>query len=367
MPNANQGPMYQPPSNKPKISTAPPQTTNDTAVGVRSKPMPAVMPPTQGGPARHDNSAARAKFMNNRPSFNLMPGQGHGPMPIGTKPLPQPMVKPPQASGSWEDPNYDKMGGDGGWTYGNARDAGRWGNPGQVGDPRLEMNDPRYGNGQEPWLAGKMLPQDIGPGSANEMARAGLRGEWEARNGPWQGGPRMGGDNMPENNPTMGYWGPKGSGPISIDQVRSRPMPPQFGGMNPKMDGNSPYAEIGVGRAPVSEPVGEVSAYAPPQQGGAPGSPAMGGGGRQPLRPGMEYRPGGGQRPQGGGGVPPPPGMDPGIWAGMDEETKRRWMGMSGGGGMQPILPNEQGQAPMPQQQPRQWDPRMGSGYYGAF
>jgi len=54
-------------------------------------------------------------------------------------------------------------------------------------------------NGQEPWLQGVMLPQDIGPGSANERARAALKAQWEAKNGPWQGpsaqpgkGPEMG-------------------------------------------------------------------------------------------------------------------------------------------------------------------------------
>jgi hypothetical protein len=45
---------------------------------------------------------------------------------------------------------------------------------------------------------------------------------------------------------------------------------------------------------------------APPSGGKPMQPPVAGGGGRQPLRPGMEYRPGGGQRPVGGGGQRPP-------------------------------------------------------------
>lgn len=40
-----------------------------------------------------------------------------------------------------------------------------------------------------------------------------------------------------------------------------------------------------------------------PRSGGKPAQPPVMGGGRQPLRQGMEYRPGGGQRPAGGGGM----------------------------------------------------------------
>lgn len=111
----------------------------------------------------------------------VLPGQGMGPMPVGTKPLPNPVVKDPRTGGGgledWmkshpNGPIYDDWSGS--WSRGRGGQSG----------------------GQPPWLVGKMLPMDIGPGSANERAQAALRAEWEAKNGPWQGGPTLStGDN----------------------------------------------------------------------------------------------------------------------------------------------------------------------------
>lgn len=67
------------------------------------------------------------------------------------------------------------------------RGPGRWGNPGMTrgGDIGFgEDPNKRYGGGSAaPWLDGKILPMDIGPGSANQRAQDSLRAEWEAKNG----------------------------------------------------------------------------------------------------------------------------------------------------------------------------------------
>ena len=147
-------------------------------------------------------------------------------------------------------------------------------------------------------------------------------------------------------------------------------MPTQYGGPTQVRDFNVPNYGAPVQRGPMQGPppvgTGPGSMGKPQQPGATTQMP-----GRQPLRPGMEYRPGGGQRPQ-GGQMQMPPGMHPDVWNQMDEETRMRLAGMWDGSGMQPMLPNEQGQAQMPQPQSPWgnqggWDPRMGSGYYGAF
>ena len=137
----------------------------------------------------------------------VLPGQGMGPMPVGTKPLPNPVVKDPRTGGGgledWmkshpNGPIYDDWSGS--WSRGRGGQSG----------------------GQPPWLVGKVLPMDIGPGSANERAQAALRAEWEAKNGPWQGGPTLStGDNRLNRGDngasgggmTTGLWNPPDRNP----------------------------------------------------------------------------------------------------------------------------------------------------------
>lgn len=126
----------------------------------------------------------------------VLPGQGQGPMPVGTKPLPNPVVKDPRTGGQPVQPGIGMPTQYGGGPKGASdvsygapvqRGPGRWGNPGMTrgGDIGFgEDPNKRYGGGSAaPWLDGKILPMDIGPGSANQRAQDSLRAEWEAKNG----------------------------------------------------------------------------------------------------------------------------------------------------------------------------------------
>jgi len=250
------------------------------------KPKP--MPPTPKPPQRPVYGSSDGsgfdfqKYLagQHRPRpVQVLPGQGQGPMPVGTKPLPSPVVKDPRTGGfdprKFNDPFYrgtrfpspeeiaqhesDRAAGGlgGGYTadmgdnrlyrdpstepgnpefrnfLGDMKPGGmtRGGDIGFGEDPnkryggggaapwldgkilpmdigpgsanqraqdslRAEWEAKNGGGGQPPWLQGRFLPMDIGPGSANERARAALRADWEAKNGPWQGGPMMStGDN----------------------------------------------------------------------------------------------------------------------------------------------------------------------------
>lgn len=342
----------------------------------------------------------------------VLPGQGMGPMPVGTKPLPNPVVKDPRTGGGgledWmkshpNGPIYDDWSGS--WSRGRGGQSG----------------------GQPPWLVGKMLPMDIGPGSANERAQAALRAEWEAKNGPWQGGPTLStGDNRLDrggmgmrppgfdglgvdagfSGGMQGMKGPAGQGGEQIGAVVNvggpKPqfqggqsvdpgmgMPTQYGGPNQARDFNMPNYGAPVQRGPMQ---------GPPPVGTGPGS--MG----KPQQPGgMPSREGGarhrGQRPP--QAPVNPQALQQGAQAlygdntiphefkgqllqaaqsgdaqafndmlfnsGIPHETKLRLQQMFGYGSGAPT------QAATPDQGVRQagppggFDPRMGSGYYGAF
>lgn len=191
-------------------------------------------------------------------------------------------------------------------------------------------------------------------------ARQAFMSKWRADNQkPSQGqvnDPSLGRP-MPVQNPRMqppGYGG--GFGFREVEQVGPSPIwggqmgggrPKMGGGMNPKEDGNNPYAQVGIGRGPVSEPTGEVSAYRPPQGGGMQQAMPMPtiSGGRQPIAPGMEARPRGGQRPIGGG-----------IGGGMQGYPQPDWASMyNGSGGDMAQFAGMLGGAG----QPAQSDPRM--------
>lgn len=337
----------------------------------------------------------------------VLPGQGMGPMPVGTKPLPNPYVR----------------------------------------DGR---------GGQPPWLVGKMLPMDIGPGSANERAQAALRAEWEAKNGPWQGGPTLStGDNrLDRGDMGMRYpfdgngvdsrfsggmqdmKGPAGQGGEQIGAVVNvgGPKPQaiagglmddrgypgaQFGGTQVQMKpggmgpgGQDPmYGGAGTGLSyggPTQARDFNVPNYgAPVQRGPMQGPPPVGTG---PGSMGKPQQPGGMPSREGGRSHrsqrPPqapvnPQALQQGAEAlygdntiphefkgqllqaaqsgdaqafndmlfnsGIPHETKLRLQQMFGYGGGAPT------QAATPDQGVRQagplggFDPRMGSGYYGAF
>lgn len=398
---------------------------NDVPYVGKPKPQPqrAGQPPRYGSSdgSGFDFQAYLAGQHRPRP-VQVLPGQGMGPMPVGTKPLPNPVVKDPRTGGG----------------------------------------------GQPPWLQGKMLPMDIGPGSANERAQAALRAEWEAKNGPWQGGPTLStGDNrldrggmnrpmqiseVPQNirdlwanggaspfggmqdmnggptsstgdnrlnrgdmGMTTGLWNPPDRNPGENPNdyyARTRAgggmqdmkgglnqggqsvapgmgMPTQYGGPAQARDFNAPNYGAPVQRGPMQ---------GPPQVGTGPGS--MG----KPQQPGgMPSREGGashrGQRPS--QAPVNPQALQQGAQAlygdntiphefkgqllqaaqsgdaqafndmlfnsGIPHETKLRLQQMFGYGSGAPTQAATPDQGVQQAGPPGGFDPRMGSGYYGAF
>lgn len=287
---------FNPVNTKPKPELGP----NDYG-----KPMGKPLPrPERRQPGYSDGSGFDFNAWKTGKKRKPLPGQG--PMPVGTKPLPSPVVKDTRGDLGGYKPDYGDE--NGGWV----RD-----------------KNGNYRGGQPPWLEGQMLPMDIGPGSANERAQASLKAQWEAKNGPWQGGQGGMNDFMDRSsrvNPDAlkGLQGQAGFG--GGMQGRSMPISqvPQNiqdlwanGGKNPYGDmkpGGGQGGEqiggavnVGGGKPQLNNPYTSERQYGGPSAppvGTGPGSmgkPQQPSGGRQPLRPGMEYRPGGGQRPVGGG------------------------------------------------------------------
>ena len=331
MPAPNQNPMYDPMANKPKLSTMPPQVTNDVAGGSLVRPMSPPMPPTQAGNQRRQiggssggnfNPAAWNAANKRAPRpVNVLPGIGMGPMPVGTKPLPNPHVKDPRNRGfNFED-----------WvkSHPNGPIADEWPGSWNKGGPSGAMDGIAD-------LAIRDASMNRYPGVPNWGESGGL-----GRDGIWRPPSQEYLDGLQNGSIAPKWAGAPGSdtyqGWLNLRAMRGD----QYGG--------------GQGGAQVDmEPTPLQPATTPPQ----------GGRGRQPLRPGMEYRPGGGQRPIGGGvrGVPQDGGqsqLPPGLWQRFD----------SAGGGMDPAQHAQwsNGLGSYGGQQPRQFDPRMGSGYYGAF
>lgn len=289
MPAPNQNPMYDPMANKPKLSTMPPQVTNDVASGSLVRPMSPPMPPTAAGNRRRQiggssggnfNPAAWSAANQRAPRpVNVLPGIGMGPMPVGTKPLPDPMVRSggkPQIPEYWSHEGEHQMGGGRGME-----------NPYPPGSPEYEM-----------WMRknrGNML-EDGG----------GIRG---------------------------------GAGGVGADGVWTPPSQEYLGGLQ--------------------------SGAIAPKWAGAPGSDTYQGWLNLRAMRGDQY--GGGQ---GGAQVdmaPQPAMVPPGGAVPRPPRPPRPLPG----GGMRPAMPDagidQSPPLPQPYPQPRQWDPRMGSGYYGAF
>jgi len=142
-------------------------------------------------------------------------GRGQGSMPIDTKPLPEPKAKrQPQGYGDMKAPpmgnhmddsapaspgrsffggGRDEMGSDYGPPVERMPPSMR-GMPMPVGggrgvfmDARINPDGSHQGrnsdNEFDEWMGGRMLPRDIGPGSANERARQVLRDEFERSRG----------------------------------------------------------------------------------------------------------------------------------------------------------------------------------------
>lgn len=330
MPAPNQNPMYDPMANKPKLSTMPPQVTNDVAGGSLVRPMSPPMPPTQagnqrrqiGGSSGRNFSPAAWNAANQRPPrpVNVLPGIGMGPMPVGTKPLPNPYVR-----------------------------------DGRGGLDSDKFNDPFY--------RGTRLP------SPDEIARHEAERGGQSMGMPAQyGGPDQGRDfNMPNYGESGGLgrdgiWRPPSQ--EYLDGLQNGSIAPKWAGA-PGSDTYQGWLNLKAMRGDQyggGQGGAQLDIAPTPLQPAA--TPPQGGRGRQPLRPGMEYRPGGGQRPIGGGvrGVPQDGGqsqLPPGLWQRFD----------SAGGGMDPAQHAQwsNGLGSYGGQQPRQFDPRMGSGYYGAF
>lgn len=284
------------------------------------------------------------------------------------------------------------------WGDGNggAPAPGRFGSPPSKQNPNgtpgwdtpewNKMHPGGKGSGQPPWLEGQMLPMDIGPGSANERAQSALKAQWEAKNGPWlgggQGGPR---DNnagrlsqqaianglMDDRGYTGGNIKPGGMGPGGQDPMYGGAgTGPSYGG-GPK---GSPDVNYG---APVQRGLGAPPVGTGPGSMGKPQQPQIGG--RQPLRPGMQYRPGGGQRPVGGmqgrpqdGGQSQPPPQYQQAWndlqgQGMDPAQHAQWsngqLPQGPAGGQDPNQMNAWRQKLM---QMQKQGPNNNQ-YYGAF
>lgn len=335
----NQTPPTMDPSQKPTIGG-----TNETPPYV-GKPKPSRIGGASSG-GKFDAQAWLAGNQRPRPTM-VLPGQGQGPMPVGTKPLPQPSIRDARGDlGMIRDASMNRYPGVPNWGGG--------------------MGVPRGSGGYDGRPLGVVDGDRRPPGWDGGGVDTGFSGGGQIgfNNDPRYGGGMMKPPAMPGGEsvaPGMGMLTQYGGGPSGR------------GGVEVPYDGMNGAVQRGPGAQGV--PLGGK-----PPQGPQPGMPGQGGG-RQPLRPGMEYRPGGGQRPVNGGGMQAPPGMDPGIWAGMDEETKRRWMGMAGGGGMQGAPQDGNGQQWMPNQQQQQqiqemmnnvnqqvpYNPHNGSPYYGAF
>lgn len=407
------------------------------------------------------------------PHVNVLPGQGQGPMPVGTRPLPNPAVKYPRAGGGgledWmkshpNGPIADEW--PGSWNRGPVLSTG---DNRLYRDPSTEPGNPEFrdfrgdlgggpdmmwqrppgwdgfgvdsgfagpkGNAMAPdgkggfisvgagWGGGVQGPargwavhetMDENAGRLSQIAianglmddRGGMQG-MKPGGGMGPGGPRMGGWNnqLVEGTPEYGDWvrrmklqhgeGWTPDGGVGVGA--------SYGGPNQARDLNLPNYGAPVQRGPGAP--GMPSGGAPPQ------SPQLGGGGRQPLRPGMEYRPRGGQRPKGGGGSSQPTvnpqAMQQGAQAlyndntiphefkgqllqaaqsgnaqafnemlfnsGMPHEMKLRLQQLFGYGDGQgaPAAPQastpDQGVNQAPPQQDWRNRVRQGSGYYGAY
>lgn len=251
----------------------------------------------------------RANRLPPRPRTVLQPGGGQ--MPIGVKPLPDPRVRLGlvggyQGGGRFSGPDYDDTGG----LFVTGPD----GKPHEVpgGDPRMrrgsydQRGGPERGWGEDYGFPGSgpimRPPGGFGYGPGKEM---GLGGQEVGGGQVFGGGPSQ---FNAKGEAARGNWGGGEMSPEEEEYYRQQMA--HNSGMQPQ--GGQP----GV----------------PPQQGQV-------GGGRAPLRPGMQYRPGGGQRPT--------------------------------GGVMQAMIPHEQGQVPPVQQMPVQgqqsWRDNMRPGFYGAW
>lgn len=336
--------------------------TSDTKPYVgKPKPMPpTTRPPGMGYSPSGGSFDASSLRRAPRPTM-ILPGQGQGPMPVGTKPLPTPNVnqKPNSSGGGLEDwiknhPNgqiYDEG------PWGGGRPKADMGDNRLYRDPSTQPGNPEFrnfrgdlggkGSGagyqQPPWLEGRMLPMDIGPGSANERAQAALKAEWEAKNGPWQGG-GMGVHRWDGQGVDTGFSGggqigfnndPRYGGGMGVHRWDGSGFDTGFsgGGYGTSMGSLSPD-----GKGGYLTPDGRTVQI--PNYGGMMKPPAMPGG--ESVAPGMGMPTQYGGGPSGRGGVEVPyDGMNGAVQRGPGAP------GMPSGGkppqGQQPGMPSQGG------------------------
>ena len=181
-------------------------------------------------------------------------------------------------------------------------------------DIGMGMKDPRAGGLNK--RTGEWTPPD--PAYLEGLKNGTIEPEWKRRERMWQGAP---GQSGPHGGINPGGGAVGGGRPMPISQVPQniRDLWKNGGGSYGDIKGmpgqggeQVPGGQAIGGPKPVYSNSGGGTLGS--QNGGTVGGGPVGGGrpGRQPLRPGMEYRPGGGQRPVGGGmqGAPQDGGMD---------------------------------------------------------
>lgn len=268
---ANPGQTYEPPKQKPSI-----QLNNNDYGRPMGKPLPRpeTRPPIRpdGGPT--SNLARKKKFMVDQQGGGRVPPQQAGPT-LDAQPTPyNPVVaadgrsgmKPPQQGGPFDNRLSIYPGAGSGFVAGGPFEGGG-------GGLGFGMKDPRAGGLNK--RTGVWTPPD--PAYLEGLKNGTIEPEWKKRERWWQT------NNVPGQSGEYGGTNPGGGGKWDAGVV-AQPWDPsgQTNGGKPQM---------------VGQPQGAPGQGLPPQPGG---------GGRQPLRPGMEYRPGGGQRPVGGGPRPFP-------------------------------------------------------------